>query len=158
MRSAGQAIPSGDAFPNGEISPPTRAEILNCVAKFPLFSGEVALNREARVSRLTGKFDSTAREPNRQVNISVLMWKAARQGWDPGEKPYTPKRHSPLEWRFGTWIGHWPLGQTSVVLCHRFCCSNPAGFRFFGGVSCRVLRSFGWPDLFLAAWYITGTF
>jgi hypothetical protein len=34
---------------------------LNCVAKFPLFSGELRCrNSEASVSRLIGKFDTTA--------------------------------------------------------------------------------------------------
>lgn len=47
--------------------------ILNCVAKFPLFSGELhCRNPEARVSRLTGKFDTTARRRKRQVANLVL--------------------------------------------------------------------------------------
>jgi len=44
--------------------------ILNCEAKFPLFRGELHYrNSEARVSRMTGKFDTTARGRKRQVGF-----------------------------------------------------------------------------------------
>ena len=50
---------------------------LNCVAKFPLFSGELHCRiSEARVSRLIGKFDTTATGRKWQVDISVLPWHA----------------------------------------------------------------------------------
>ena len=46
---------------------------LNCEAKFPLFRGELHYrNSEARVSRMTGKFDTTASERKRQVAFLVL--------------------------------------------------------------------------------------
>lgn len=50
---------------------------LNCVAKFPLLSGEVALigYPEARVSRVTGKFDTTASRPKWQVGFLLLPGK-----------------------------------------------------------------------------------
>ena len=52
--------------------------ILNCVAKFPLFCGELhCRNSEARVSRMTGKFDTTATDRKRQVALSVLPLQAA---------------------------------------------------------------------------------
>lgn len=39
----------------------------------------------------------------------------------------TPKRHSPVEWRFDVYkIGHWPL-ESPVDRVHRIC-SYPAGF------------------------------
>ena len=136
------AIPFGDAFPNGEISPFT-CWSLNYGSKFPLFSGELALarSREARVSRLIGKFDTTASERKRQVVILALPWEAPGGEGDCLRKS-APKSRSatPLwRWRLSSCDGHWPLEQLSVVLPTVSAVARPGSLSC--DALCRFLRS-----------------
>ena len=96
-------------------------DALNCVAKFPLFSGELhCRNSEARVSRLTGKFDTTASAPKWQVAISVLPGHADTTGWlSSGKLAHKCQSATPpWDWRLGTCTGHWPLEQVRWICFH----------------------------------------
>jgi len=116
-RSAEQTVPFGDAFPNGEISPPTLLHSELC--------GEVSfVPRRAALPEFGG-----SRQPlDRQVRYysdgaqqaSRVFWyfsgrRPDRGGWwsknrsrrkapkrqPPRKVPVTPKRHSPVEGRLG---------------------------------------------------------
>jgi len=82
----------------GDFAAYTRCD-LNCVAKFPLLRGEVALigNPEARVSRLIGKFDTTASGPKRQVGFLVLPGHTTGNGGGScGKVPHKCQSATPL--------------------------------------------------------------
>jgi len=104
------AVPFGDAFKTGRFR---RLHLLYCElwAKFPLFSGELhCRNSEASVSRLIGKFDTTASEREWQVRVSVLPGQGRKRRWHPRQIPLPkeskkPKRHSPVGWRLGICTG-----------------------------------------------------
>jgi hypothetical protein len=140
----------------GDFAAYTRCD-LNCVAKFPLLSGEVALigHPEARVSRVTGKFDTTASQPKWQVGFCHLRGRNQQtEVLSVENSPKMPKRHSPVGRRLGTCTGHWPLNQVKWIVSTF--CIRPAGFRSvalalagFCVLSAAISN--------LAACYITGT-
>ena len=72
---------------------------LNCVAKFPFLSGEVALigHPEARVSRVIGKFDTTASQPKWQVGFLPLPGKpSTNRSGICGKRPQKCQSATPL--------------------------------------------------------------
>lgn len=147
VRSAGQAISLWRYLSKrGDFAADTCC-ILNYVAKFPLFSGELRCrSSEARVSRLTGKFDTTASERTWQVAFSVLRWQAGRT-------------EGACRWK------NWPINAKAPLPCgvaprhlHRSLASRTSAVDFVhllqlpgrvslvsgrsvGGGSCRALRS-----------------
>jgi hypothetical protein len=102
----------------------------------------------ARVSRLIGKSDTTAKRPGWQVYfVGTRLPTLAR----PKNYAKHKKRHSE-EWRFAVlrWSLASQLDEGGGCLL-RACCRPSDRFpllrgRFSGGCSCRVLLFLGWPD------------
>ena len=127
----------------GDFAAYTRCD-LNCVAKFPLLSGEVALigHPEARVSRVTGKFDTTASQPKWQVGFCHLRGRNQQtEVLSVENSPKMPKRHSPVGWRLGTCTRSLASRSSEVDRVHLL--HSPGRFPLSGFGSCRVLRSVG---------------
>jgi hypothetical protein len=77
MMPRSEKLPFGNAFLNGENSPPADCSNVRC-GEVSLFRGELALIRSpgAGVSRSIGKFDTTATRRWRQVRSLVLPWQS----------------------------------------------------------------------------------
>src|SRR3954447_8848372 len=152
--------PFENAFPHGEISPPTllHAELCGEVsfvsrrAALPEFGGSrQPLDRQVRY------YSECAQEASRLFSTSVSRVEERCYAQNP---LITPKRHSPVEWRLG--ILYRSLASRNK--CGGSCppiAVFPAGFPsrgpLDGGGSCRVLHVLMLPIFFLAACHITGT-
>jgi hypothetical protein len=120
-------LPFGDAFPNGENSPPATVRI-NDVAKFPCSAASLLSSGipEARISRSIGKLDTTATARKRQVAISVLLLQSSRQGWDLGGKGMPQNAEAPLPRGVAPQRYGWSLASlTAMARSHRFAVTRP---------------------------------
>jgi len=110
---------------------------VNCEAKFPLFSGELhCRNSEASVSRLIGKFDTTATERKWQVAFFGTSVEGGKTEVAL-PKESAPKAKAPLPCGVAPrhLHGHWPLGTAVVSAFYRY----PAGFPSIGAALWRWL-------------------
>jgi len=136
------AVPFGDAFKTGRFR---RLHLLYCElwAKFPLFSGELhCRNSEASVSRLIGKFDTTASEREWQVRVSVLPGQGRKRRWHPRQIP-SPKRvqkaKAPLPRGVAPRHLHWVTGLSEMGWLLSTFCIFPAGSPSSGAAHWRWL-------------------
>ncbi len=107
------AFPFGDAFPNGEISPPPACSNRNLFGEDSLFSGELALpvsgGSRQPLDRQVRYYSERAQLASR--DLILLLYEIAPVFGKEHIRPKKPKRHSPKEWRLDFCAGHWPLGM-----------------------------------------------
>jgi hypothetical protein len=107
----------------------------------------------ARVSRLIGKFDTTACRSGWQVHFGVIHSSDLVCSARMRQRQETPL---PSEWRFLSCAGHWPPKQMASAVSAAPSAGFPAGFPFVGAASLAVALagsccSWGWPGFSPAA-------
>ena len=116
----------------------------------------------ARVSRLIGKSDTTAKRLGWQVNFAQTGLRSPSHLYQIGTE--CRKRHSDRSGVSLSCAGHWPPKQMRTMVVSIAPSAGSSGRftllrgRFIGGGSCRILLFFGLAGILSSSRYITGTF
>jgi hypothetical protein len=145
-----------------ELPPQMPDKGVNVTAKLPCSAASALCPfRVARVSRLIGKSDTTAKRPRWQVYFRGYL--LDKLGNSAQNGPECKKRHSDQSGVSLSCAGHWPPKQLRTVVISTAPSAGSSGRfpllrgRYLGGCSCRILLFFGLAGIFSSSRYITGT-